>query len=87
MFVSTIMEKLCFEKVRQYSKNAILGVEYILSLYVKSVNPEWDQCEPYVEVGLHPAKLEYLLVYQIFGVILFVTFSVILGVLLTIGRS
>lgn len=48
---------------------------YSLSLHVKSVNPAWDVTEPYLEVGLHPAKLEYLIGYIIYGFLLLVIFG------------
>lgn len=55
------------------------GKSYSLTMYVKSVNQDWDVTEPYVEVGLHPAKLEYLIGYIIYGLLLLVIFGSIVG--------
>jgi len=51
------------------------GKYYSLYLYVKSINPDWDVTEPIIEVRLHPAKLEYLIVYFICGVFLLLIFG------------
>jgi hypothetical protein len=51
------------------------GKTYSLSLQIKSINPDWDATEPYVEVGLHPARLEYLIGYSLAGFVLLIIFG------------
>lgn len=58
--------------------NAERGKVYTLSVFTKNVSTDWNQTEPYVEVGLHPAKLEGYLVLQIFGLLTVAVFGVVL---------
>jgi hypothetical protein len=51
------------------------GTRYTLYLHIKSINPDWDETEPYVEVGLHPARLEYLIGYSLLGFVLLIIFG------------
>ena len=60
------------------SFRAEVGKSYTLQVTARSINPEWNQAKPYVEVGLHPAKLEGYLVLQTVGFISFVVFSVLM---------
>jgi hypothetical protein len=54
------------------------GKEYHLSVSTKNVSADWNKVAPYVEVGLHPAKLESYIVLQLFGALITTLFAVIL---------
>ena len=56
------------------------GKEYTLHIFTKNVSSDWNQGNPYIEVGLHPSKLEGYLVLQIFGLIIACSFGVVLVV-------
>ena len=43
------------------------GAKYLLHVEPRNVEPKWDLFHPSVQVALHPAKLEYLLVCWLFG--------------------
>ena len=43
------------------------GRPYVLHLTSRNGDSSWDRCEPVVEVGLHPAQLEYLMGYSLLG--------------------
>ncbi|MBN1384681.1 MAG: hypothetical protein JW983_07375 [Elusimicrobia bacterium] len=58
--------------------------KYELSLLVNSVNPEWDICMPHVEVGLHPAKWEYLSVFPIISKYIFIFSMVVLFIIVLV---
>jgi len=58
------------------------GNEYTLSVFTKNVSSDWNQAEPYVEVGLHPAKLEGYLVLQLFGLLIVSVLGVVLVIVL-----
>lgn len=51
------------------------GKSYSLTMHVKSVNQAWDVTGPIVEVGLHPARLEYLIGYIVYGLLFLVIFG------------
>jgi len=65
------------------------GIPYSISLHVKNLNPDWDELEPYIQVKMHPARLEYLIGYFIYGVILLVIFGpmVLTWLLIAISNS
>ncbi len=48
------------------------GKSYTLLLYVNNSNSSWNVTKPSIEVGLHPARLEYLISYIIYGVLLLI---------------
>ncbi|WP_196160498.1 hypothetical protein [Reinekea sp. G2M2-21] len=50
------------------------GELYTLLLGFDEPHPEWEETKPILKVGLHPAKLEYLIGYLLFGVLLFLLF-------------
>jgi hypothetical protein len=56
------------------------GKEYTLYVFTKNVSSDWNQGNPYIEVGLHPSKLEGYLVLQRFGLIIACSFGVVLVV-------
>ena len=43
------------------------GQEYTLSIFTKNISNDWNLAKPYIEVGLHPNKLETYLVLQLLG--------------------
>lgn len=54
------------------------GKEYNLYVFTKNTSSDWNQADPYVEVGLHPSKLEGYLALQIVGLLIASVFGVIL---------
>ena len=50
------------------------GEPYTLLLDFDEPHPEWEVTKPIIKVGLHPAKLEYLVGYLLYGVVLFLLF-------------
>ena len=54
------------------------GNEYTLYVFTKNVSSDWNQADPYIEVGLHPSKLEGYLVLQIVGLLVASVFGVVL---------
>ncbi len=51
---------------------------YTLTVTTINESSDWNKTEPYIEVGLHPNKLESYLGLQIFGFIFIVVFGVLL---------
>ena len=49
---------------------------YQLTIKTHNNSENWNQAEPYIEVGLHPADLEGYLVLQILGALFIVIFSI-----------
>lgn len=60
------------------------GHQYTLSIFTNNVSPDWNLAKPYVEVGLHPSKLEGYLVLQLLGLIVVSALGVVLVVLVLI---
>ena len=58
------------------------GKEYLLSVFTNNVSSDWNTATPYVEVGLHPSKLEEYIVLQIFGLLIAAIFVIILIIVL-----
>ncbi|MDH3562736.1 MAG: hypothetical protein OEN49_04985 [Gammaproteobacteria bacterium] len=56
------------------------GKEYTLYIVTKNESSDWNRADPYIEVGLHPGKLEGYLVSQIFGLLI----AAVSGVLLVV---
>jgi len=64
--------------------------EYYLSVSTNNVSADWNKATPYVEVGLHPAKLESYIVLQLFGFLitaLFAAILVVVSIFHFIGKS
>jgi len=59
--------------------------EYTLNIKTNNTSANWNQTEPYIEIGLHPSKLENYLVLQLFGMLFAVVFGVILVVVVIIN--
>jgi hypothetical protein len=53
---------------------------YTIYIVTKNESIDWNQADPYIEVGLHPGKLESYLVLQIFGLLI----ASLLGVVLVV---
>ena len=62
------------------SVSAEKGNEYYLSVSTNNVSTDWNKAAPYVEVGLHPAKLESYIVLQLFGILITAVFAMLLVV-------
>ncbi len=63
------------------SFSAEKGNEYTLDIVTKNKSIDWNQADPYIEVGLHPAKLEGYLVLQIFGLLIVSALGIVLMVM------
>lgn len=57
------------------------GKNYTLTITTHNNSNDWNLAEPYIEVGLHPNKLENYIVLQIFGFLLISIFGIALLVL------
>ena len=49
---------------------------YSLTINTHNSGNNWNQAQPYIEVGLHPNKLEGYIVLQIFGILFITIFGV-----------
>lgn len=57
------------------------GKEYTLTVVTKNVSADWNRADPYIEVGLHPSKLETYLALQIVGLLVASVLGAVLIVL------
>ena len=64
--------------------NANEEVEYTLSVFTKNVSSDWNRTDPYVEVGLHPNRLEGFLVIGIYGFLLLILSGIPLAFLVVL---
>jgi len=62
------------------------GKEYSLFVFTKNTSSDWNLAKPYVEVGLHPSKLESYLVLQLFGILIMSVFGVTLIIAVFVGK-
>ena len=58
------------------------GQEYTLSIFTKNISNDWNLAKPYIEVGLHPNKLESYLALQLLGLLFVSLFGVLLVIVL-----
>ena len=57
------------------------GKDYTLTISTHNKGNDWNLAEPYIEVGLHPSKLENYGVLAIFGFLLISIFGIVFLVL------
>ena len=62
------------------------GKEYTLSVFTRNASSDWNLAKPYIEVGLHPNKLEAYLVLQLFGLIIVSLLGAALVVVVFVGK-